>query len=320
VSDNINNHVWVIGAGLMTIDYIKVLDALGVSYQVIGRGIDSAKDCEEKTGVKVITGGLENYLCDCKYFPSSAIVAVGVEQLANVAKMLLQNGIKKILVEKPGGLNKDEIRSVHEETKKRNAEVYVAYNRRFYASTLKAREIICEDGGVTSFNFEFTEWSHRISNLDKSKEAKEQWFLLNSTHVIDLAFFLGGQPKEMCCFTAGGLSWHPAASIFAGAGITEQGALFSYQANWEAPGRWGIEVLTRKHRLFFRPLEQLYIQQIGSVIIEQFPLNDKLDSQFKPGLYLQVLAFLTGENVSSLAPIGLIERQASNWFARIVKP
>ena len=169
---------------------------------------------------------------------------------------LLQANVKRVLVEKPAGLNCDQIRKVADETKKQKAEVLVAYNRRFYASTLKAKEFLKEDGGVTSFNFEFTEWSHEIEKLKKAPGVKENWFLANSTHVVDLAFYLGGKPKEICCYTGGGLEWHPTASIFAGAGVSETGALFSYQANWESAGRWSLEILTKKHRLIFRPLEK----------------------------------------------------------------
>jgi len=296
MSDNINNHLWVIGAGSITIDYIKVLNALGINYQVIGRGIDSAKDCEEKTGVKVVTGGLESHVCDCKDFPSTAIVAVGIEQLAKVTIRLLQSGVKRILVEKPGGINADEIAAVQEETKRRNAEVYVAYNRRFYASTLKAQEIIHEDGMVSSFHFEFTEWSHLIGNIGKAADIKENWLLANSSHVLDLAFFLCGSPKEISCYVAGKLDWHPSGSVFTGAGISKSGALFSYQADWGAPGRWSVEVLTREHRLIFRPLEKLQVQKIGEIATNEVAISDDLDRKFKPGLFRQVRAFVEGDS------------------------
>ena len=39
------------------------------------------------------------------------------------------------------------------------------------------------------------------------------------------------------------------AALVAGAGVTENGALFSYHANWEAPGRWSVEIMTKKRRL-----------------------------------------------------------------------
>ena len=131
-----------------------------------------------------------------------------------------------------------------------NAKVFIAYNRRFYRAVSEAKRLIEGDGGVTSFNFEFTEWSHEIERLSKAPGVKEKWFLGNSTHVVDLAFFLGGKPSEISCYTQGGTDWHPTASLFSGAGVSEHGALFSYNANWESAGRWGVEVLTKKINIF----------------------------------------------------------------------
>lgn len=296
-----NSELWLVGAGEMSVDYIKVLNELNVKYEVIGRGERSAKECTGKTGVPVICGGIETYLPDCGELPGSAIVAVGIEELASVTRSLLRSGVKKILVEKPGGIDKYEIHSVFEEAERSRADVYVAYNRRFYSSVKKAQEIIQDDGGVTSFNFEFTEWSHQIVDLEKAPGVKENWLFANSSHVIDLAFFLGGRPREMTCYKSGGLNWHPSGSIYAGAGISETGSLFSYQANWEAPGRWGVEVLTRKHRFIFRPLEKLQVQDTGSVAIQEVPIDDDLDTRFKPGLYAQVKAFMDGDSLRLVA-------------------
>lgn len=304
-------NLWLIGSGPMAVDYVKVLQAQNIPFEVIGRGSKSAAKFQEQTGIPVKTGGLELWLGESGDLPELAIVAVSVEQLAVTTLMLLQKGVKRILVEKPAGLNEDEIKEVAAEAKGCDAEVYVAYNRRFYASTLKAQEIIAEDGGISSFNFEFTEWSHVIKDLDKSGEVKEEWFLANSTHVVDLAFFLGGTPEKLATYTSGSLDWHPRASVYAGAGITEGGVLFSYQANWAAPGRWGVEILTSKHRMIFRPMEQLQVQNIGSVAIEDVVLDNTLDSEFKPGLYLQVKAFLDG-NFEFKYNLLKIEEQLSN--------
>ena len=145
--------------------------------------------------------------------------------------------------------------------------------------------------------FEFTEWSHILKKMYEETLATKYFyfFLGNSTHVADLAFFLGGKPKELATFQKGGLDWHPTASVFSGAGITDKNALFSYHANWEAPGRWSVEILTPKHRLYFKPMETLQIQEIGSVAVNPVQIDDTLDKEFKPGLYLQVKSFLDGK-------------------------
>lgn len=284
--------VLLVGAGPMAIEYAKVLRALGRPFLVIGRGDGSAARAEKAIGVPVVRGGLEAWLRQAPAVPRRAIVAVTENVLGDACVRLVNSGVRSILVEKPGGANAEDIRWVARKAQQADVPIFVGYNRRFYSSVLRAEAMIREDGGLTSFSFEFTEWSHVIARLEKAPGVKEQWFLHNSTHVIDLAFHLGGRPGEMACFTAGGLSWHPSASVFAGAGVSESGALFSYHANWEAPGRWGLELLTPKRRLILRPMEKLQVQAIGSVAVDPVTLDDALDVTYKPGLYRQTIAFL----------------------------
>ena len=286
-------NLWLIGSGSMAQDYVKVLQILPNEFAVIGRGETSAKNFQEKIGIPVKTGGLTEVLSS-NSAPEMAIVAVGVEQLAPVTSALIHAGTKRILLEKPGGLNVSELVDLSQLAKAQQVEVLLAYNRRFYASTLRAEEMIAEDGGVISFQFEFTEWSHQIQDSKTAPGVLEQWVLGNSSHVLDLAFYLGGFPREWRGWSIGGMNWHPAASRFCGAGITELGILFSYFADWEAPGRWGVEVMTRRRRLIFRPMEQLQVTSLGSVKVETVELSDQLDKEFKPGLYRQTQSFLAG--------------------------
>jgi predicted dehydrogenase len=290
------NKIWLVGSGAMAQDYIKVLQALESDFTVIGRGVESARKCEVATGCTVIIGGVEDFLLTKPVPGTHAIVSVGVEALMSTTLQLLDYGIRNVLIEKPAGLSVDEVGAIANKCKMNDAEVFVAYNRRYYASVLNAKKIISEDGGITSFNFEFTEWAHVIGTLQKSDGVLAHWFLANSTHVADLAFYLGGKPKEFCAFTGGSLDWHPAASVFSGAGVSESGALFSYQANWESAGRWSVEVLTRSHRLILKPMEKLQVQKRGSVAIDFVDCDFDLDERFKPGLYLQTKDFLGGTN------------------------
>ena len=83
-------------------------------------------------------------------------------------------------------------------------------------------------------------------------------------------------------------------AVFTGAGVSSSGALFAYHSNWDAPGRWGVEILTQKHRLIFRPLEKLQIQKLRTVAVEEVNIDYQIDTDFKAGLYRQVEAFLEG--------------------------
>ncbi len=279
----------------MAEDYAHALQALDYSFEVIGRGNDSAAKFEKTVSHPVRTGGVTANLGKLGA-PKTAIVAVGVEQLASVVADLVRAGTKRILMEKPGGLNLQEITALYQSVKEAQAEILIAYNRRYYHSVQQARKFIAEDGGVLSMHFEFTEWAHKIAPLQKAPGVKEHWLLGNSTHVIDLAFHLCGRPLDWQCWHTGSLDWHPAAARFAGAGLTDTGVMFSYLSDWQAPGRWGLELLTAKRRLILRPMEQLQVTQLGSVTTEAINVDDQFDKDFKPGIFKQSKAFLEGDD------------------------
>ncbi|MGH1487432.1 MAG: Gfo/Idh/MocA family oxidoreductase [Cellvibrionaceae bacterium] len=285
----------VVGSGAMAEEYVKPLVDMNVDFLVVGRSEESANRFSGRVGVKAISGGLKNYLSTEKKLIDGAFVTVGVESLYTVTKQLIEYGVLNILVEKPAAITISELKELVLLSQSKKASVYVAYNRRFFSSVLEAEKIIKKDGGVTSFNFEVTEWGHVIGPLEKADMIKEAWFLANTTHVADLAFFLGGNPIEMSTYVSDSISWHPTGTNFSGAGKANSGALFSYSGNWQAPGRWAVEVMTKKSRLILKPMEQLQIQKVGSINIEQVPLNDTLDKKYKPGLYAQISAFLNAE-------------------------
>lgn len=299
-----SSNLWLIGSGSMAQAYAAVLRAQDVPFRVIGRGRASAETFHQATGVPVVAGGLEAALTELPA-PEQAIAAVGVEQLAHVAEQLIAAGCGQLLLEKPGALHLAELEAMDAVAQGHGASVWIAYNRRFYASVQKLRQLVFADGGITSAVFEFTEWSHRIRPLQKAPGVKERWLLANSTHVLDLAFACIGLPADgqWQPWHGGTIDWHPAAARFHGAGLSEQGIPFSYQADWEAPGRWSLELLTRQHRYLLRPLETLQAIPLGSVDPQPIALDDALDQQFKPGLYRQCQAFLIGhtQQLCSLA-------------------
>ena len=287
--------IWIIGASTIAQNYALVLTNLNHRFEVICRSESSALLFEKVTGQKVRTGGLKvNLKKDVA--PEIAIVAVGIEQLANVTEDLIRAGTKRILLEKPGALNLEEIYSLNSLVNQKQAEVLIAYNRRFYHSVQQLRKFIAEDGGVLSINFEFTEWAHIIKPLVTSFAVKERWLTGNSSHVIDLAFHLCGKPMDWKCWHSGSLDWHPTSARFCGSGITDKGVMFSYLSDWQAPGRWGLELMTAKRRFILRPMEELQVIKLGSILVERINPENQIDKDFKPGLYQQTKKFLEGKN------------------------
>ncbi len=287
--DNIK--VLIVGAGYMGREYAKVLKALNISFDVFTRTKKTANIFEKEIGVKPIVDDLDGCLNNnsCNY--SHVINCVNVESLAAITKTIIESNVLNILVEKPVGISYESVKKVYEYAKKFNANVFVGYNRRYYSSSIRAQEIVNDDGGLLSVNFEFTEWKNKIDFSKYSKDVEEKWLIANSSHVIDLAFYFAGEPEKFHFYS--GHNIEPSKDIFVGSGITTNGVYFNYFANWDAPGRWGVELLTNKHRLYLRPMEKLFIQNINSVDITEVKINDELDLDYKPGIYNEVKDFLS---------------------------
>ena len=280
----------------MALEYAKVLKRMAARFLVVGRGDDSARRLEDDLGCAVIRGGLGAFLRHRHSAPAkAAIVAVDADQAFEVMSDLIDHGVGRLLVEKPGAVSRTQLRELEGARARHGVEAFVGYNRRFYGSVARAMDIIADDRGATSIHFDFTEWVDEVPSLPLSDRVKRFWVITNSSHVIDLAFFLAGRPREIATFHEGQLDWHQSSSIFSGAGTTETGALFSYDANWGAPGRWSVEVVTRNHRLLFRPLEILQLQEKGTLTWEPVAVDRSWDEQHKPGLYRQTEAFLQND-------------------------
>ena len=295
------DHIWLIGCGYMGKAYAEVLKARKFPFKVIGNSEKRAAIFEKEMDLKVIRGSIANAL---SYLPAPkiAIIATNIPSLSSIAIDLMKSGVKRILIEKPGFIHFKDFEKLLDYQKKFQVEISIAYNRRFYSSTLKLLELIKVEGGIKSLSFEFTELSHTIKNLSFPKEVKENWLIANSSHVIDLAFYLIGLPKKdnWKAYFSGNLPWHPASSRFHGAGLSINNIPFSYYADWECPGRWSLDVMTLKNRYLLKPMEKLQRYKLGSNILENVLIDDNLDIKYKPGIYRQCSNFI--ENNLSFFP------------------
>lgn len=306
--------IWLIGAGRMARAYADVLKALDVTPVVVCRSVASAERFTQETGLRTIAGGIEAALASNSP-PDRAVIAIDVPELAATTIRLVQAGCRHVLIEKPAGVNLKEVSELAEVAQARDARIYVAYNRRFYGSVLAARKGLAEDGGAVSMTFDFTEASDAIVKIGHRPEVLNEWLLANSTHVIDTAFFLAGAPDHWTGTVDGALDWHQRAARFAGYGRTDGGVLFSYLADWDAPGRWAIEISSRLRRFILKPMEQLQVQHRGSFKVETSAPTDDLDQRFKPGLFRQTRAFLHGDDADLLPTIAQHRDRISTIYA-----
>ena len=293
--------IWVIGTGPMAREHVRSLyGSHSDRLLVIGRNETAALDLQTSMGQTATSSGIAHAISELS-LPDFAIVATSIDSLASLTLQLIRAGVKRILVEKPGSIYLRELELLREEANLYGCQLYVAYNRRFFRSVQAARQYIKMDGGAQLVNFDFTERSEIVKKLTKPPGVLDRWILSNSTHVLDTAFFLAGKPKEMQSWYAGGLDWHPTGSRYCGAGVTENGALFSYQANWSAPGSWALTVTTENHQLKMSPMERLVLKdkQGKEITVQSADYIDTCQTnKYKEGLREQNIAFLEGINES----------------------
>lgn len=291
--------VLLVGSGNMSTEYLKVLNSLSVNTVVVGRSKKNVDKLAAKfPEYRFIDGGLNAYLQkNSGTIPEMVIVAVNIAQLQDCAIQLLKAGVKKMLIEKPGALNSEGLEAINKLSKEQGAQVYIAYNRRFYNSISTLVSLAEKEGGIQSVHFEFTEWPHMIDTNFFSRPELERWILSNSTHVIDTVFHLIGKPSTLYTHVSKdkGVEWHPSGAIFAGMGISDRKIPFTYHSNWESAGRWAIEVMTNHNRYYLKPMEKLAVQKKGTIALEEYQLQGEEDVNYKPGLYQMIQAFVSGK-------------------------
>ena len=297
-------HCLVIGVGKMGAAHLQAFAELAPDSATGWAPGSRPRAAERDVGGAVVRrDDLQTTLAAVK--PTHVIIASPVETLAPISLQVMKAGVKNLLIEKPAALDQRECALLLACAAETGAQVYVAYNRRFYSSVRGALDHMHAAGeAIESIFFEFNE-AMPIDGPGAASQVKARWLLANSMHVIDTAFHPVGLPdiKRSNFRVDGALSWHPAGSVFVGSGVTTTGVPFAYHANWGAPGRWGFEWMTRSTRYVFRPMERLSVMRKGRFDLEPMVVDDAIDVRFKPGVYHQNRAFLAGDQAAGLVTL-----------------
>jgi predicted dehydrogenase len=284
-----NSSIVVVGTGRMAKEYVRTLRYAGFAgEQILVRSSHKARALAfaDECGIACWQEGIAAPL---------AIIAVTPDKTPDAVRRQVDDGALHLLVEKPGALSSAALRQLDQDIKLSGALAYLALNRRFYPSVMEARRLMESDGGVINCHVEFTDLeAHATALITEgfwSPQNFQRWGLINSVHPLDLAFFLAGAPVELSSYRAGSLAWHTTGSEFSGSGRTASGVLFSYTASFGGAGRWRIELTSRRRRLLFCPLEELWQQGKDGFVLDLLSLATE-PASIKPGLAGLIDAFL----------------------------
>lgn len=292
----------------MADQYCKCLTAMGVrDVTVVSRKEESSRQCCEKYNFKALSGGYGNVLPDLGVF-DLVIIATQVHALEKAARFAAECGNKNILVEKPGALFSNILKKWSKDVSRTGIRVRIAYNRLTYPSLWKLKEIITSMNTIDSCTYTFTEVISRINFNNNEPLCYERWGIANSLHVISMAHDIIGMPKKMDCHRKGKLVWHSSGSVFTGCGITDKNILFSYHANWESAGRWGIDVMARSGAYRFIPLEELWYCKVNSFNWEKINIEPAYP-ECKTGV-AEELAVMLNPELEKEIPLVTLEKAA----------
>jgi predicted dehydrogenase len=209
-----------------------------------------------------------------------------------------------VLLEKPAGYNLPDAETILAAARERRRRVFVALNRRSYASTRRALELLAQgSGGARLVHVQDQQDLALAASLGEPPEVLRNYMFANSIHLVDyLRVFGRGDIATVNVLEP----WNGSEPGVVAAHLRfDSGDVAIYQAVWNGPGPWAVTVTDPAQRLEIRPLEALSLQKRGERRLQAVEL-EKVDSEFKPGLRVQaqrVLEVVRGGAGKSLATL-----------------
>jgi len=260
--------ILIIGAGEISKEYVRALQSLGeTDIAILSKTLQSAQNIQQQFDLPQSFGGGEKTLRKIVDDFEAFIVAVPIEYLLDYLYLLTEFGRQHILVEKPVVLHSQELEQFLRQYP--DSRATVGLNRLYFPSIVTLGRRLMDEG-ITSAQFSFTEWVHRIDPNHYHPKVLQSWGVSNCIHVIATVFHIIGCPKEMSCFVSGQnvIPWHPGGAVFSGGGLSETGVPFSYLSDWCSAGRWSLSCNTTMGSYQLAPMEELLFCRKGQMGFE----------------------------------------------------
>ena len=273
----------------MSEEHIKVFSAMD---NFIVSGIHSkTREKAELIAKKYKIPTVANSISDLYKKTKADLLLIAVSELStySVAKMAFEHPWISI-IEKPAGYNLENATLISEAAKRKESNVFVSLNRRFYSSTCLVQDQLEKDEGKRFIQI-FDQEDPFVS--DKKEIIKKNWMYANSIHIIDYFKIFGrGEITSIDPI----INWVPEKPELVVAKVEySSGDIGIYTAVWNAPGPWMVSITTEKKRWELRPLESASVQIRGSRNVESLSTHF-WDNDFKPGLRNQAEEILKALN------------------------
>ena len=283
----------IIGAGVMADEYLKVLSSIK-NIEIVGifnRTQTKSKKLKKKYKIQKTFNTIEKLYSVAK--PDGVIIAISPEIIKSIVAKIFKYPWK-CLFEKPVGLNFKESTYINKILNKNNLNSYIGLNRRFYASTRYLLKKIADDKTKKRI-IEIQDQEDQNSIKHKfSKNILDNYMYVNSIHLIDyFNLICRGNIKKIVRVK----KWqNRKKNIFTSYLYYSSGDIGVYRALWNLPGPWSVKVFLEKGSYILQPIEKIMFRKFNSRQEKMIKINDRDDINFKPGLKMQVNAFINAIN------------------------
>lgn len=278
----------IIGSGYMAEQHIIAFQS-NTQCEVVGitsRNEATALDLAQRYGIDRVEKNIPDLFKNSQ--ANGVLVAVNEPSAIGVVTQCMAYSWK-ILTEKPLGLFVQDTKLLAADAKKKDIDVFVAMNRRHYASTRKAIEFLDNDQGERFVSVIDQENITGALKSGQPREVVERWMVANSIHLIDyFSIFCRGRIINI----TRPVQWDNRDPFVIQAVLSfDSGDKGAYTAVWDAPGPWSVSITTRKQMLEMRPLEELNYQKFPEKFKKPVDLGT-IDRDYKAGLAQQTAEFI----------------------------
>lgn len=273
-----------VGAGAMAREHARAFaDVPGVQLAGIhSRTRSKAEDLAARLGITVVCDSV----AELYEKTQAALVVIAVSELS--ARAVCEAAFRfpwTVLKEKPPGYSLDEAHRIGEAAaRKPGGKIFIALNRRFYASTRRVLAELAEHKGPRHIHVQDQQSRAFAKRIGHPPEIVAHWHYSCSIHLVDYFRVLArGRSARVEPLFVSGESEPP---VVAAKLEFESGDTGLYEAIWSGPGPWAVTVTTSERRWEMRPLEDLVFQEAGSRRLVTVPPEDQ-DQRFKAGFRVQ---------------------------------
>jgi len=262
----------------MATEYAKSIDSLS-NLELVGifsRNRNSSSKIAQEHGVTILA---ESVLDLYEKTKADAVVVCVPELAAESVLKDCSDFPWVVLAEKPLGINLEQAIRISKQFGENLG--FVAMNRRFYSSTLAMQHQLNNLSGPRFINITDQENQLAAREFGQPEEVVERWMYANSVHLIDLIPVLArGNLVE---FSTSVVNLTSNSHIrMASLSFDSKDVVF-YQAYWNTPAKWAVEVTCEQMFLQLKPIENFRTLTLDERNFREFEVHAD-DLHAKPGL------------------------------------